>query len=197
VSDFIRGNHSRLFFAALAVLVSLPIFFLMLREGAFRQRGDIVQAPKTRADLSIRKFHFTERGNGEQKWEIWAERAERFLDRSQVHMDQVRVEYPLNQGGWVHLSSLLGDYFEKEKRIELSGDVQVVTDSGYTLYADRLVWEKEKNLISSEQPVKLVTSGYRVSGGRMSYRTDLRKVELTGGIQTVITPDTQEERKKP
>ena len=196
MTGFIISYRYPIFFIVAGVLVSFFIFY-MSREGQFKEGLSSVQGLKTRADLSIRKFHFTERGNGDQKWEIWAERAERFLDRSQVHMDQVRVEYPLHEGGWVHLSGLFGDYFEKEKRVELSGDVQVVTDSGYTLYADRLVWEKEKNLISSEEPVRLVTAGYMVSGGRMSYRTDLRKVELIGGIQTVITPGTQEERKKP
>ncbi|MEK6776105.1 MAG: LPS export ABC transporter periplasmic protein LptC [bacterium] len=196
MAGLIKRNRPALF-VVMGILIPVLIFFYISGNGQFRKKGDGTQASKNRADLSIQKFHFTERGSGEQKWEIWAERAERFLDRSQVHMDQVRVEYPMSEGGWVHLSGLLGDYFEKEKRVELSGNVQVVTDSGYTLYADRLVWEKDKNLISSEKPVRLVTAGYMVSGDRMTFRTDLRKVELIGGIKTVITPGAQAEGKKP
>ncbi len=152
----------------------------------------IKQSVKSFADLSIHKFHFTEREKGKRKWEIWAEQAERFLNRDWVHLEQVKVEFLLDEGGWVHLSGRFGDYFEKEKRIELTGDVQVQTDSGYTLYADHLVWEEHEKLIRSEKPVRMVTARYVVEGERMSYQTDSRKLELVGGIRMVITPYVEE-----
>jgi LPS export ABC transporter protein LptC len=189
---FFPTQKKHLFIFLLVLVVSVPFLLFTAKEESVKGVTAIKQDIISLADLSIHKFHFTEREKGKRKWEIWADRAERFLSRDLVHMDRVKVEFLLDEGGWVHLSGRLGDYFEKEKRIELSGDVQVQTDSGYTLYADQLVWEEKQKRISSEKPVRMVTERYVIEGERMSYQTDSKKLNLVGGIRTVIYPRVRE-----
>jgi LPS export ABC transporter protein LptC len=171
----------------------VPVSLYLAREEKIQElvkdlRGNII-----RADLTIHQFHYTEREKGERKWEIWAERAERFKDPPKVHLDQVKMRYFLKEDGWVDLSGDFGDYFEKEERVELSQEVQVHTDSGYSLYTDQLIWEQEKNLIRSEKPVRFVAELYTTKGERMSFNTETRQLEMTGEIRTVVTPARQEQ----
>lgn len=176
-----------LFLVLLVLSVSLSLF--LTRKGLIREAAPKGQERRERADLTIQKFHYTEREKGEQKWEIWADKAERFLGTSMVHMDQVRMRYLLNDGAWIHLAGRSGDYFEKEKRVELQGDVQVQSDSGYSLYTEQLEWEQGKNLLRSEKPVRLVTERYTVTGDSMAFRTDVRKLDVVGSVRTVISTD--------
>jgi LPS export ABC transporter protein LptC len=183
-----RHLNTLIFVTALAV-VSLPAYILMTRGGGIGR--DVAVNPSridSDAEIAIEQFHFTEREKGERKWEIWAERAERFLGEARVHMEQVRVEYLPKAGGRVHLAGRVGDYYEDERRVVLSGDVEVKTDSGYTLYAARLTWEEPEQRVVSEEPVRLVNAGYVLWGDRMVFRTDLQTLEVTGSVRTVITP---------
>lgn len=172
----------------LLLICVVPVSLYLSREEKVQGLVRDLRRQVVRADLTIHQFHYTEREKGERKWEIRAERAERFMDPPKVHMDQVEMRYFLKEGGWVDLTGEVGDYFENEKRVELSNAVQVHTDTGYSLYSDQLIWEQENHLIRSEKPVRLVAALYTVSGDRMSYRTDTRQLEMTGGIRTVVMP---------
>ncbi len=185
----LRRHFNTLIFVTALAVVSLAAYILMMRGGGIGR--DVAVNPShidSDAEIAIEQFHFTEREEGKRKWEIWAERAERFLGEARVHMEQVRVEYLPKAGGWVHLAGRVGDYYEDERRVELSGDVEVETDSGYTLYAARLTWEEPEQRVVSEEPVRLVNAGYVLWGDRMVFRTDLQTLEVTGSVRTVITP---------
>lgn len=97
LSESIRKRNPVVLFLVLLVL-SVPLSLFLTRKSMIREAAPKGQERRERADLSIQKFHYTEREKGEQKWEIWADRAERFLGASMVHMDQVRMRYLLNDG---------------------------------------------------------------------------------------------------
>ncbi len=185
----LKRHLNTLIVASALVLLAWPAYYLMTRGGGTDPEG--VENPgriESDAEIAIEQFHFTEREEGARRWEIRAERAERFLGEGRVHMEQVRMEYLPKAGGRVQLSGRVGDYYEDAKRVDLSGDVEVTTDSGYTLYADRLTWEEPEQRVVSEEPVTLVTSGYVLRGDRMVFHTDAQTLEVTGRVQTVITP---------
>jgi len=53
-------------------------------------------------------------------------------------------------------------------------------------------WEEKQKRIHSEKPVRMVTERYVIEGERMSYQTDSKKLNLVGGIRTVIYPHVKE-----
>ncbi|NOY54052.1 MAG: LPS export ABC transporter periplasmic protein LptC [Deltaproteobacteria bacterium] len=176
-------------FLLVAILFLLILFFRMI-PGKGREKGveGFRQRVEKRAEVSFRKFHFTEREQGERKWEIRADRAERFLKDSRVHMDQVKIEVLLEKGDVLRMAGRKGDYWEKKQRVVLRGDVTVQSDSGYTLYAKQLVWEAGKGLLSSDQPVRLKTACDQVRGDRIRYWPDRKKLEVEGHVRMVILP---------
>ncbi len=177
------------FFALGLVLSLITLYFLVLRkEGVKRGVEEFQKRIANGAEVSFRKFHFTEREEGERKWEIWADRAERFLKESRVHMDQVRIEILMENGNVVRLAGHTGDYWQKKQRVVLNGDVVAQSDSGYTLYAKQLIWEAGKGLLSSEEPVRLETVRHRAVGDRMQYWPDRKRLEVDGHVRVVILP---------
>ncbi|MDX1764131.1 MAG: LPS export ABC transporter periplasmic protein LptC [bacterium] len=187
------------FLILLVILVlALPLYFFVTRQGKLEEVVDEVRdVIKSRAEVAFENFHFTERVEGERKWEVWADRAERFVDDSRIHMDGVKVEFLLKQGEWGRLWGREGDYFEKEKRAVLSGDVRVETDGGYRVYGDRMVWEAEAGLLRSDLPVRMVTDRYMVRGDRMLFWTDEKRVQVDGGVRAVIASDRARQGRKP
>ncbi len=185
----LKRHLNTVIFVSALILLSLPAYIVMTRDGGI---GGAVPGNLGRidsdAEIAIEQFHFTEREGGERKWEIWAERAERFLGQGRVHMEHVRMEYLPKGGGRVELSGRVGDYYEEDKRVVLSGNVTVKTGSGYTLYATRLAWEEPTQRVVSDEPVRLVTAGYVLQGDRMIFRTDLQSLEVAGNVRTIITP---------
>ncbi len=181
-------------FVVLALVLSLiTLYFLVLRkEGVKRGVEELQQRIANQAEVSFRKFHFTEREEGERKWEIWADRAERFLKDSRVHLDQVKIEVLLAEGNIVRLTGRNGDYWEKEQRVVLNGDVMAQSDSGYSLYAKQLVWEAGKGLLYSDDPVRLETDLHMAGGDRMRYWPDREKLEVEGHVRVVIMPGAKD-----
>jgi len=173
----------------LSVCLVLILLFRMIPGGGVKKGvRKLRQELADRAEVSFRKFHFTEREGGKRQWEIWADRAERFLKGSKVHMDQVRMEVLLQKGDVLHLTGRTGDYWEKQQRVLLRGNVTVRSDSGYTLHAKQLVWETKKGLLSSDQPVRLQTDREEARGDRMRYRPDRKELEVEGHVRVVILP---------
>ncbi len=186
-----RVFSRRLFSPFLILLVifvlALPLYFFVTGQGKLKEVAEEVREMiESRAEVAFENFHFTERVEGERKWEVWADRAERFLDDSRVHMDGVKVEFLLKPGEWGRLRGREGDYFEKEKRAVISGDVRVETDGGYLVYGDRMVWEAEAGVLRSDQPVRVVTDRYMVRGDRMVFWTEEKRVRVDGGVRAVI-----------
>jgi len=173
----------------LLFLVGVPLYFFRTGENRVKKTAQTIRKIlDTKAEIAITNFHYTEREQEMRKWEIRADRAERFLTGSRIHMDRVRMEYILKEGGVVRLSGRSGDYYEKERRVVLSGDVRVVTETGYTLFTERLTWNVAKNLIFSDQPVRLIASQYEVRGGRMSFRTNGEELLVEKGVRAVLFP---------
>lgn len=177
------------FFVLMLVLSLLTFYFMALRKGeVIKGVKELRERIANHAEVSFRKFHFTEREEGERKWEIWADRAERFLNEARVHMSQVKIEVLMEDGNVVRLTGRTGDYWEKKQRVVLSGDVMVQSDSGYTLYAKKLTWEADKDLLSSDEPVRLKTARQMARGDRMRYRPNRKKLEVEGHVRVVILP---------
>ncbi len=180
--------NSLLFLLALFLLVLALLFRVIPGKGLKKGEKRFRQQVANRAEVSFQKFHFTEREEGKRKWEIRADRAERFLKDSRVHMDQVKIEVFLEKGDVLRLAGRNGDYWEKKQRVVLSGEVTMQSDSGYTLYANQLVWEAGKGLLSSDQPVRLKTALDQVQGDRMRYWPNRKKLEVEGHVRVVILP---------
>lgn len=169
-------------------VVLLPLYFYKTGGGRIEKVvKEVRHIIETSAEVAFEEFHFTEREKGERKWEVWADRAERFTNDARVHFDGVRMEFLLKAGDWSRLTGREGDYFENDKRVVVSGDVKVETDSGYSLYADRMVWEAQEGVLRSDAPVRLLTAQYMVRGDRMVFRAEERKVEVEGGVRAVIS----------
>jgi LPS export ABC transporter protein LptC len=190
-----RKSINLLFAAILLVFCALSFYLFSIRkEGMPKGTNGVRQIIEKKAEAAFQKFHFTEREKGEKKWEVWADRAERLMGESKVHLDHVKMEFLLEKGGAIHLSGRTGEYFEKEQRVVLKGDAEAEDDTGYRLYADELVWDGTRGLLYSKEPVRLVTGLYVVNGNRMTYRPSSKELEVDGNIRVVITPVRREGR---
>lgn len=195
---FLRRLFSPFLVLLVILVLVLPIYFFVTRQGKLEEVvEDVREMIETRAEVAFENFHFTERVEGERKWEVWADRAERFLDDSRVHMDGVKVEFLLKEGEWGRLRGREGDYFEKEKRAVVSGDVRVETDGGYLVYGERMVWEAEAGVLRSDQPVRMVTDDYMVWGDRMEFWTEERRLQVEGDVRAVIASEVDHEGSRP
>jgi len=172
--------------AALLFGVTAAVFWWIHRPDG--PRPPAVPSEGAGAEVTIQGFHYIQRQGGKIAWEIEAERAERYLREGRIRLQGVRGRFRRSSGDWIRISSDGADYAESVQRLDLRGNVRILTDTGYLLQGEHLVWDRRRSLILSEDPVRLVAPLYIVTGKDLRYRIDRRSLGLSGGVRTVIPP---------
>ena len=84
---------------------------------------------------------------------------EKFNDRQYILLDKdVDVDFFDDfEQHTTNLKSQIAEVDERTNFMTAIGDVIVVSDSGVTLYTDTLMWNSEKELIYTDDPIMLTT----------------------------------------
>jgi LPS export ABC transporter protein LptC len=149
--------------AAVVVFVVVVAATLYTRTRA-REVEPVVGPAPVKADLNVKEVRIEEEA-GKVRWRLTAEQAlmwdEKGAGRSELKRVSVEVDEP--ERSW----SIVGDtaeYLQKEKKIELRGNVVVTSSDGLRLETDVLRWHGEERRLWTDAPVTLSAPGGVVRG---------------------------------
>ena len=78
---------------------------------------------------------------------------------------------------------------DNEKRdIRIRGNVEVVSEDGYTLRTEELVWRNEAREIVTDRPVWISSKTFRLSGKGLRVKVDEQKFWLQGKVKANLMP---------
>ena len=155
----------RLAHVLLAVVVAfvLVVAATLYTRTRAREVEPVGPAP-IKADLNVREVRIEEEA-GTVRWRLRAEQAlmwdERGAGRTELRRVSVEVDEP--DRSW----SIVGDegeYLQKEKRIELRGNVVVTSTDGLRLETEVLRWSGDDQRLWTDAPVTLSGRGSVVRG---------------------------------
>ncbi|MBM3219837.1 MAG: LPS export ABC transporter periplasmic protein LptC [Candidatus Rokubacteria bacterium] len=151
------------------ILAVVLVFVLVVAATLYtstraREVEPVVGPAPVKADLNVKEVRIEEEA-GKVRWRLTAEQAlmwdEKGAGRSELKRVSVEVDEP--ERSW----SIVGDtaeYLQKEKRIELRGNVVVTSSDGLKLETDVLRWHGEERRLWTDSPVTLSAPGGVVRG---------------------------------
>lgn len=125
---------------------------------------------------------------GARQWHLEGNSAE--IIGEDIHLnDLVAVAY--GEDTTVNLTSDRGVYRKKLGEVELLGNVEVVSDSGFTLTTEKAKWSQETKEISTDALVNITGKGMVAVGKGGMANSDEKKASLNKDVSVSMEPDTK------
>lgn len=125
-----------------------------------RLQGTPTTSPPSRidGDLILTGFRLSTLSDGEQEWEVSADRARLFERDHHVLLDGVRGTVRMDDGSVVEFEGEAAVFDTETRDLQLTGGdtgAVVTLPSGYVLRTDRLQWVQSRGELLSDDPVEL------------------------------------------
>jgi LPS export ABC transporter protein LptC len=172
---------------SMGVVISIVGGYLLL--GGHGGEEEIIPEVKkdanTGADLTLEDIHYVETKGKKKEWELKAKSGQHFREADYTTLEDLAVTFYGEEGRIITLKGNKGSMKEK-KEIKVWGDVVITSSDGYRVTTNSLLYEKERQQITTEDPVTLDGKGVQVKGVGLVVDLKTKKISILRKVQTVI-----------
>jgi LPS export ABC transporter protein LptC len=169
----------------IATFVSAAAVILFL-GGSRSSKNQLLNIVSDKVDLQVKNVHYTDVGDSGMKWEINADSAKYVKNENIVLFDRVRVKLVMTDGRTLVMTGDKGRSNTETKDMEVSGNVEIISDKGDHLTTDILRYSGAEQRIYTDSAVKMVNSRMQVTGVGMSFLLDDKDVALLSRVKANI-----------
>ena len=167
--------------AVLAVFVGLKV-----RSSKNILPAVVTKAASSDGSISLNNFEYRDVKEGTARWTVWATTATYFEDRQETVLDQVKTIFFLKNGAQVLLTGDTGILHNDTHNMEISGNVKVSYGERYRLSTERLLYDRDKELIHTGLPILLEGEGIILKGQGMRLEIEKRTLSVLSNIETTL-----------
>jgi LPS export ABC transporter protein LptC len=138
------------------------------------------------SSLSLNNFEYRDIKEGNARWTVWAATATYFEEKRETVLDQVKAVFFLENGKKVRLEGDTGTLHNDTNNMEINGNVKVRYDDAYELTTDRLLYDREQELIHTAAKVLVEGEGLILRGQGMRLEIAKRALTILSHIETVV-----------
>jgi LPS export ABC transporter protein LptC len=181
----IRFIRWLLFLAMAGVVIAI---FVGLKVRSARESLPAIAAEVTseNGNLTLNNFEYRDVKRGQARWTVWADTATYFEDRKETELDQVKAVFFLKNGGQVELLGEKGVLHTDTNDMEISGNVDVTFGKDYKLTTDRLLYDRDKELIYTNAQLVLKGPGLTTKGQGMRLEIEKKSVSILRHMGTQL-----------
>ncbi len=136
--------------------------------------------------VRIEEVRYSGIKDGFKEWELQAGSATYFERDGVTLFDDVRIVFYARNGVSYTLRAKKGRYTERAGRIEVSGDVVIVSDDGYTLNTSALTYLTEKKVVTSDKEVRITSQGMEIEGTGLLIEVEKERFRILKDVKTVL-----------
>ncbi len=187
-----------LLFLAMAGAVIAIFVGLKVRSATESLPAIAAEVTSEDGNLTLNNFEYRDVKKGNARWTVWAKTATYFEDRKETELDQVKAVFFLKNGGQVELLGDKGVLHTDTNNMEISGNVGVTYGKDYKLTTDRLLYNREKELIYTDAPLVLEGQGLTTKGQGMRLEIAKKSVSILRHLGTKlegITPFAKQKKR--
>lgn len=187
-----------LLFLSMAVAVIGIFVGLKVRSAVDSLPAIAAEVTSKDGNLTLNNFEYRDVKKGNARWTVWADTATYFEDRKETVLDQVKAVFFLKNGGQVELLGERGVLHTDTNNMEVSGNVGVSFGTGYKLTTDRLLYDRDKELIHTTEEFVLKGQGLTTKGQGMRLEIEKKSVTVLRHLGTQlegISPFTGQKQK--
>ena len=139
-----------------------------------------------KVDLQVKNINYTDVGDSGLKWEIKADSAKYIKSENLAMFDRVRVKLLMSDGKTIVMTGDKGTLNTNTKDMEITGNVEAVSDRGDRLTTDILKYSGSERRIYSEVAVTMENARMQVRGMGMSLSLEDKDVALLSRVRANI-----------
>jgi len=177
----------------LIILISMGVILLVV--GGFLIFGghggdeeiipEVKKDATTGADVTLEDIHYVETKRKTKEWELWAKSGQHYLQDDYSTLNDLTVTFYAPDGRVITMKGNKGSMKQK-KEIKVWGDVVITSSDGYRVATNSLLYERERQQITTQDPVTLDGKGVQVKGVGLVVDLKTKKISLLRKVQTVI-----------
>jgi LPS export ABC transporter protein LptC len=188
---FLKNFRFWLLFLIGAVLASVAFFlFTNQRDRLMPKRFEL---SGTDADLRIKDVFLTEDNQGIKAWELKAQWAKIYRKDNKTILEDLRIKVFAKGRKPIHITGETGELDNASKNLRIRGNVEVVSEEGFTLRTEEVLWLNEKREIVNEKPVWLSTKGFRLQGKGLRVKVDKQQFFLQEKVTANLLPEAAQD----
>lgn len=184
---------------ALVILLSVAALAatLVLNLPDQKDAEDLLDALPKQVDLALEKVHYTQTEGGRRRWTLDADSAAYQREAGLANLKNVQmVFFDAGRFSEVRMTAKEGTFDQQQERVEIWGNVEIVTDSGEHFYTDRLRYDQASQLVSSDDPVRLVSPRLELSGTGLLLDIQVGQMTVLRDVRARIMEATDERSKQ-
>ena len=136
--------------------------------------------------LSLSNFEYRDVKEGNARWTVWADTATYFEDRRETILDRVKAIFFLENGKQVELEGDVGVLHNDTNNMEINGNARVRYDDAYELSTDRILYDREEELIHTAAAILVEGEGIVLKGLGMRLELEKRALTILNNIETTL-----------
>lgn len=140
----------------------------------------------TGGSLSLNNFEYRDVKEGNARWTVWAATATYYEKEHETVLQQVKAVFFLENGKQVELKGDSGVLHNDTNDMEVDGNVKVRYEEAYELTTDRLLYDRDKELIHTAAPLLVEGEGIILKGQGMRLEIAKRALTILSHIETFV-----------
>lgn len=171
-----------------AGLVAVAVLFALFGLGcSTRERTEVTEGPVgSQPEQVSRGFELTQTREGRLQWELKAATGEIFEGGDVVDLTDLQVVFFDSTGAKEGtLTAKHGKIHQKEDRMDVDGDVVLVSKDGSTLKTTHLSWSDKENRITTDAFVEIQRRTSTLTGYGLVATPDLTMAEVQREVKLV------------
>lgn len=168
----------------IAIVASAVAVVLIMRNNVSQSK--MLKIVSDNVDLQVKNLNYTDVGDSGLKWEVKADSANYVKSDNIAILDKIRVRLVTPDGKTLIMKGDKGKLHTDTKDMEISGNVEVVSDKGDRLTTDLLKYSGSEQRIYTEGAVKMENARMQVRGVGMSLSLTEKDVSLLSRVKANI-----------
>ncbi len=147
----------------------------------------IIEKLPENVDLGLERVHYSQNENGKRSWVLDADRAEYQRKDEELALTGVELTF-FNAGefGELKLNADHGVLRQKQKLIDLQGNVRIVTATGDRFWCEILRYDFSRRLVSTDSWVRLQGRQLELTGTGMLLDLAQGKMQVLNDVHALI-----------
>jgi LPS export ABC transporter protein LptC len=185
----IRKPSFRNILALVILLLAGALTVTVVRNFRSDMPEKAIEALPRNVDFSLRELSYDETRDGMKRWRLLADRASHSLGEGVATVENVRMTFYDESGAEdLTLTARRGTFKVEAREIDVEGDVVLASPRGYTLYTDRLSYREAERMISTDAPIRLVSTRGELNARGLRLSVQARTLELLSQVRARLAP---------
>jgi len=159
---------------------------ILFIEGSRSSKKQLLNILSDKVDLQVKNVLYTDVGASGMKWEIKADSAKYVKNENLVLFDRIRVKLVMSDGRTLVMTGDKGKSNTETKDMEVSGNVEIVSEKGDRLTTNFLRYSGSEQRIYTNAAVKLENPRMQVNGVGLSISLEDKDIALLSKVKANI-----------